>query len=51
MGNVKQNRLCSPHLPQHERMGLSVETGYIFSLQLLTKVSDLAFYSLVCFGL
>lgn len=36
VGNFQQSRLCCSHMPQYERMGLSVEEGNLLSLQLLT---------------
>ena len=39
VGLIQQSGLCRPHLPQHERVGFSVETGDVLSLQLLAKVS------------
>ncbi|CAF98016.1 unnamed protein product [Tetraodon nigroviridis] len=37
VGLIQQSGLCRPHLPQHERVGFSVETGDVLSLQLLAK--------------
>lgn len=39
VGNIQQSGLCRPHLPEHERVGVSVETGDILSVQLLVEVS------------
>lgn len=39
VGNIQQSRLCCSHVPQYECMGFSVETCYVFSVQLLTQVS------------
>lgn len=39
MGHVQQSGLRRPHLPEHERVGVSVETGDVFSVQLLAEVS------------
>lgn len=40
VGDLQQSGLCRSHLPQYERLGIRVETGDIFSLQLLAEVSS-----------
>lgn len=39
VGLIQQSGLRRPHVPQHERVGFSVEAGDVLSLQLLAKVS------------
>lgn len=39
VGDDQQSGLRCSHVPQHERLGFSVEAGNVLSLQLLTQVS------------
>lgn len=39
VGDDQQSGLRCSHVPQHERLGFSVETGNLLSLQLLAQVS------------
>lgn len=45
LGHFQSNRLCNPHMPQHECLGVSLATSCLFGMQLCPKVSSSLFFS------